>query len=254
MEILILLLVGLTFGSFLNVLIYRFSKKEKLKEILKGRSFCPNCKETIRWYDNIPLISYLVLKGKCRHCGWSIPLRYPIVEILGGLTPVGVYLLFKDEGWVTIAAYILMLYILIVVSFVDWETFEVPDLLSVGGTLVGLLLSFFRKDITPWESFLAALIGVLLVVALIFIYYKLKGIVPLGFGDAKILALIGAFEGFTGIYCAIFVGSVLALLYFLPQIVKSRSLQFAVPFVPFLALGAAVGLVCRALGFNPLFP
>ena len=251
MEIVALFLLGLAFGSFLNVLIYRFSKGEKVREILTGRSYCPNCKKPIRWYDNIPLISYLVLKGRCRNCGWKIPIRYPIVELLGGITPVVIYLLFSQYGWITVFSYTLFVYILVVVSFVDWETFEVPDLLSVGGTILGLLLSFFRGDITPLESFLSALFGFLVVVVLIFIYYKLKGVIPLGLGDAKILALIGAFEGFTGVYCAVFGGSIFALLFFLPQIVKNRSLQFAVPFVPFLSLGAVAGIFCKAFGFMP---
>ena len=250
MRLVILFLFGLAFGSFLNVLIYRFSKREKLKEIITGRSYCPNCKQTIRWYDNIPLISYLVLRGKCRYCGWKIPLRYPIVEFLGGITPVVNYLLFSHYGWITVLSLTLFVYILIAVSFIDWETFEIPDLFSVGGTILGLTLSFFRSDITPLESFLSVFIGFALIVVLIFLYYKLRGVVPLGLGDAKILALIGAFEGFTGVYCAALGGSIFALLFFLPKIVKNRSLQFAVPFVPFLSVGAVAGLFCKALGFS----
>ncbi len=251
MEYLILLalfLFGLTFGSFLNVLIYRFSEGENLKGILKGRSYCPNCKTPIKWYDNIPLISYLVLRGKCRHCGWKIPIRYPLVELLGGITPVAVYLLFSEQGWLTVISYTLMVYILLTISFIDWKTFEVPDTLSIGGLVIGLALSFFRPDITPLESFIAALIGAGVVVLLILLYYFLKGVVPLGLGDAKVLAMVGAFEGYDGVYCSLFLGAIFALLYFLPQVLKNRSLQFAVPFVPFLSLGAVIGLLCKKFG------
>jgi len=241
----ILFIFGLAFGSFLNVLIYRFSKGQNLKEIFSGRSYCPNCKTTIRWYDNIPLISYLVLRGRCRNCGWKIPLRYPIVELLGGIIPVLIYWQFGSYGWITVISYTLLGYILFVLAFVDWYTFTVPDTLSVGGTLLGLMLSFFRKDITPLESFLAALLGALIVVVLIFLYYKIRGVVPFGLGDAKVLALVGSFGGFTAVYCSLFLGSLIGILFFLPQIVKNRSLQFTVPFVPFLALGAFIGIFCK---------
>ena len=249
-----LFLFGLAFGSFLNVLIYRLSEKENLLGILKGRSYCPNCKTPIRWYDNIPLLSYIALRGKCRHCGWKIPLRYPLVELIGGITPVAVYLLFKEEGWATVVAYTLMVYLLVAISFIDWKSFEVPDTLSLSGIALGLIFSFFRRDITPLESLLAALLGAAIVVILILLYYRIRGVVPLGLGDAKVLALIGAFEGFVGVYCALFLGSLFALLFFLPQVVRNRSLQFAVPFVPFLSLGAILGLLCRKFGLlNPLF-
>ena len=243
-----LFVLGLAVGSFLNVLIYRFSERENLTGILKGRSYCPNCKTPIKWYDNIPLISYLVLKGRCRHCGWRIPLRYPLVELIGGITPVVVYLLYADQGWLTVFSYTLMVYILLVISLIDWKTFEVPDTLSLGGLVVGLALSFFRPDITPTESFIAALIGAGVVVLLILLYYFLKGIVPLGLGDAKVLAMVGAFEGYVGVYCSLLLGAIFALLFFLPQVVRNRSLQFAVPFVPFLSLGAVIGLLCRKWG------
>jgi leader peptidase (prepilin peptidase)/N-methyltransferase len=246
-----LFLLGLCFGSFLNVIIYRFSERENLKGILTGKSYCPNCKQPIRWHDNIPLLSYLVLRGKCRHCGWRIPLRYPLVELLGGITPVVVYYLFHNHGWITVLSYTLFVYLLIAIAFIDWKTFEIPDELSIGGTLLGLLLSFLRPDIGPLESFLAALVGAGVVALIIILYLKLRGVFPLGIGDAKLLAMVGAFEGFTGVYCSLFLGSLIALAFYIPQIVKNKTLQFAVPFAPFLALGAALGLLCKYAGiFN----
>jgi len=246
-----LFIFGLAFGSFLNVLIYRFSKGENLKEILSGRSYCPNCKRTIKWYDNIPLISYIVLRGKCRHCGWKIPIRYPLVELLGGTIPLIVYWKFQNFGWTTVIAYTLFGYLLVVLTFIDWYTFTIPDILSVGGTLIGWLFSFFRKDINPFESFLASFVGFGIVVVLIFLYYKIRGIVPLGLGDAKFLALVGAFGGFTAVYCSLFLGSVFGLLFFLPQVLRNKSLQFTVPFVPFLSLGAFIGIFCKTLNWFP---
>ncbi len=246
-----LFLFGLCAGSFLNVLVYRFSKRENLKGILTGRSYCPSCKNQIAWYDNIPILSYIVLKGRCRHCGWKIPLRYPVVELIGGLTPVVVYELFKPYGWITVLSLTLFLYLLTVIAFIDWNTYEIPDELSIGGTVLGLILSLFRSDISPKEAFAAAAIGALIVVTLILLYYWLKGVVPLGLGDAKLLALIGAFEGFGGIYCALFAGSLAAISFFLPQILKNRTLQFTVPFAPFLAIGAALGLLCKKTGLLP---
>ena len=168
-----------------------------------------------------------------------------LTSLLGVSIPLVVYWKFHTFGWITVLAYTLFGYLLLVLSFIDWYTFTVPDLLSVGGTIAGWILSFFRADISPLESFLASLTGFGLVVVLIFVYYKLKGVVPLGLGDAKLLALVGAFGGFSVLYCSIFLGSLLALLFFLPQIVRSKSLQFAVPFVPFLSLGAFIGIFCK---------
>ncbi len=246
-----LLIFGLAFGSFMNVLIYRLSKGKPLKEVFGGRSYCPNCGKTIAWYDNVPLISYLLLRGRCRQCGWRIPVRYPIVEILGAVIPILVYWKFHSYGWTTVLSYTIFGYILVVVSFVDWETFTVPDLLSVGGTVLGLVLSLIREDISFVESLSAALVGFFLVVGLIYFYFKLRGVVPLGLGDAKVLALIGSFVGFVGVYCSLFLGSLFGLLFFLPQVLKNRTLQFAVPFVPFLALGGFLGIFCRGSGLLP---
>ncbi|HIQ25842.1 MAG TPA: prepilin peptidase [Aquifex aeolicus] len=240
--LLVLFLIGVVFGSFLNVLIYRFGEGENRDKILTGRSYCPNCKTPIRWYDNIPLISYWALGGRCRHCGWKIPLRYLAVELIGGITPAVFYLIFGKNGWGDVISYTAMVYILLVISLIDWKTFEVPDIFSLGGVVLGLAFSPFRSFPPFTESLLAALAGFFLVVLIILVYRKVRGIIPLGMGDAKVLALIGAFEGFNGIFSSLFWGSLFALLFFLPAIVKNRTLSFAVPFVPFLALGAVVGL------------
>jgi leader peptidase (prepilin peptidase)/N-methyltransferase len=242
---LLLFLVGASIGSFLNVLIYRFSKRENLRQIISGRSYCPHCKTPLRWYDNIPLLSFVLLEGKCRYCSAPISLRYFFVEFLGGLSLLVLYHFFHPLGWPTVLGLYIFVCLLLVLSFIDWETFEVPDIFTFGGTAVGLILSFLRKDITPLEAFIGALIGFLSVVVISFLYKKFRGVEALGLGDAKFLAMVGAFLGPIGVYCSIFLGSVFALLYFLPQVIKSRSLQFAVPFVPFLALGALVGLICK---------
>jgi leader peptidase (prepilin peptidase)/N-methyltransferase len=247
---LFLFLLGTVFGSFANALIYRFSEKENIKEILFKRSYCPHCKTPIKWYDNIPLISYLVLRGRCRHCGAPISIRYPIVEFLSGLLLVLSWILFSDYGLPSVVAFYTFSLLSLVLALIDWKTFEVPDTLTIGGTVFGLFLSFFRTNITPEESFIAALFGFLFVIAISFIYYALRKIIPLGLGDAKYLAMAGAFGGFTTLYCSVFLGSLFGLLFFLPQIVRNKSLQFAVPFVPFLALGAILGLICRGMGLN----
>jgi leader peptidase (prepilin peptidase)/N-methyltransferase len=234
---LMLFVFGTAFGSFLNVLIYRFSRKENIDKILTGRSYCPNCKTPIKWFDNIPLISYLVLRGRCRHCGWKIPFRYPLVELLGGITPVVFYFLFYPD-WVRIVAYTSMVYILLVISFIDWETFEVPDILSYSGIALGLLFSPFRNDISFIESAAAAAAGFVFVVTVNFLYIRLRGITPLGLGDAFVLAIIGAFEGFEGLYCSIFLGSLFALLFYLPQQKVLRVFQEPEQVLHFFSEGA----------------
>jgi len=249
---LFLFLLGTVFGSFANVLIYRFSEKENLKEILFKRSYCPHCKTPIKWYDNVPIISYLVLRGKCRHCGGSISVRYPIVEFLGGFLLVLFWVLFSKYGVTAVVGAYTFSLLSLVLALIDWKTFEVPDTLTIGGTLFGLLLSFFRSDITPVESFVAAVFGFIFVLLVSFIYYALRKVIPLGLGDAKYLAMAGAFGGFTTIYCSLFLGSLFGLLFFLPQIIRNKSLQFAVPFIPFLSLGAVLGLICFGMGLKVL--
>jgi len=245
--------LGTILGSFLNALIYRLSSKKGWKSLLTERSACPSCGKPIRWHDNVPIVSYLILRGRCRDCKAPISPGYPMIELTSGLLAVSVYLLFRDAGWITVFSYLFFSLVLLAVAVIDWKTYEIPDGLSVGSTLLGLLLSFFRSDITPLESFAAAAGGVLIVAAIIWIYKKLRGLEALGWGDAKLLAAVGAFEGFTGVYCALLVGSLSALLFFLPVIVKNKTLTFTVPFAPFLALGALFGMACRAAGANFIF-
>ena len=235
-----LYILGLTFASFSNVVIYRFLRFKNLKEIFGGRSFCPNCKATIRWYDNIPLISYLILKGRCRHCGWKIPLRYPIVELLGGIIPVLVYWQFSSYGLITVIAYSFLLYLLLILSFTDLLSYTVPNFLVGIGILGGLTFSLLNHQLI--ESLIGILLGFSLVMVINILYEKIRGITPLGYGDAKFLALIGSFLGYKAIFPTVLFGSLFALLVYLPQVIKNKTIQFVIPFVPFLSLGTIIYL------------
>ena len=236
-------LLGLAIGSFMNVLIYRISHNENLKEIFYGRSYCPYCKRTIKWYDNIPVLSFLFLKGKCRYCGNPISLRYPLVELLGGLYGVIAWLISLKGGIILGLSLFIFFCLLTLISFIDWYTFEIPDILSIGGTILGLILAFFRPDISFSTALLSALVGFLFPIVISWIYYLLRGFFPMGIGDAKLLAMIGAFGGWITLYFSIFLGSVLALIYAFPKILKSKSLKFVIPFAPFLSMGAMIGFL-----------
>jgi len=232
--------VGLVLGSFYNVLIYRLPRNISL---LFPSSSCPACGSGIRWYDNIPLLSYLILRGRCRHCGKRISLQYPLVELASGLLA-----LYSYYRW-GLSADGLVLYLffsaLLVLSLIDLHFFILPDLITLPGILIGLGSSLFRKNITPLESFLGAVIGFLIPLAIYLFYVKVRKMEGIGFGDVKLLSFIGSVTGPYGVLTAFLLGSLFGLLFALPSVLRSRSVQFAIPFGPFLSLGCFVGLVFK---------
>ncbi len=240
MDYLIVFFVGLTLGSFYNVLIYRLPRNIS---IIFPSSHCPKCGVKIRWYDNIPLISYLILRGRCRNCGAKISIQYPIVELASGLFAVFSYL--RWNASIDALVYYFFFSALLVVSLIDLKFFILPDIITIPGIVIGLGSSFFRSDIDPMNSFIGAGVG-FLIPFLIYIYYvKIRKIEGLGFGDVKLLTLIGSVTGIYGVMSALFLGSVFGLLFALPSIVKNKNVQFAIPFGPFLSLGCFVGVVFK---------
>ncbi len=225
---------GACIGSFLNVCIARLPVGES---IMFPGSKCPACQNAIRFYDNIPILSYLWLRGKCRHCGQSISLRYPMVEILTGL--MAVLILFHFSLSLEAFVYFTMTAALIVVIYIDLDHQLIPDVISLPGILLGFLASFFLDAL----SFIDSLIGILSGGGILFAvaggYYLLTGREGMGGGDIKLLAMIGAFLGWQGVCFTIFVssvtGTVAGLLFML---FARKDLKFALPFGPFLSLGA----------------
>ena len=230
----IAVLLGLIVGSFLNVCIYRLPNEQS---IVTPRSRCPACQAGIAWYDNIPVLSYLLLRGRCRACGASISLRYPAVEVLTALVS---WLIFYRYGvtWLY-AVWFVYAASLFTLSVIDLDHRIIPDGISLSGIVIGLLLSLF----TPLQPFLDSLFGVLvgggflLVVGMVYeAARKQEGI---GGGDIKLMAMVGAFTGWKGALFTIFGGSLVASLFGVSMMVIRRSgSQLAIPFGPFLSVAS----------------
>ncbi len=240
MDYLIVLAFGLILGSFYNVLIYRLPRNIS---VVFPSSHCPNCNEKIRWYDNIPLISYIILKGRCRNCGAKISIQYPLVELSSGLLAMYSY-----YRW-HLSPEALIVYIffsaLLVLSLIDLKFFILPDIITLPGIAVGLLSSLVREDITLIQSLVGAGVGFLIPFLIYIFYVKVRGMEGLGFGDVKLLTMIGAFTGVYGVIVSLFLGSILGLIFALPSILKNRNTQFVIPFGPFISLGCFIGYLLK---------
>jgi leader peptidase (prepilin peptidase)/N-methyltransferase len=234
---LLFFVLGAVIGSFLNVCIYRLPRE---KSIVSPGSSCPLCEKPIAFYDNIPLLSYLILRGKCRHCGAMISIRYAAVELLTALLYVALYNVFGLS--LELAVAVLFVTVLIVVSFIDLEFRIIPDILSLGGLLAGAGLSFLRMPVFSYvDAFWGIMLGggVLWVIA--FTYELLRKREGMGGGDIKLLAMIGSFCGIKGVLFSLVSGSLLGSLVGIPlMIIKHADTKYALPFGPFLSLGAAL--------------
>jgi leader peptidase (prepilin peptidase)/N-methyltransferase len=232
------IIFGAMVGSFLNVCIYRLPKGESI--IIPG-SHCPHCKNLIKFYDNIPLISYLILKGKCRNCNRPISVQYPLVE---GMTALSSLLLFIKFGfsW-SYLFYFSFIAGLIVMTVIDLFHQIIPDVISIPGIGVGLLASLIIPYITFFNSLIGILLGggsLFLVATLYQWLFKREG---MGGGDVKLLAMIGAFLGWKSVILTIllssFIGSITGIIL---MVLKGKDFKYAIPFGPFLSLGAVISL------------
>ncbi len=231
-----LFIIGAVLGSFYNVIIHRLPQG---KSIVTPSSHCPSCKSPIKWYDNIPIISYIVLGGRCRNCKEKISLQYPLVEASSGILLVLCY-----WRWELVEALVMYVFfsMLLILSVIDWKTFTLPDIINYTGIAFGIGSSFIREGFSIYESLLGLFVGFSLPFLIYLYYVKVRKMEGLGFGDVKLLSFIGATSGIYGVFYAVSLGSVAGLLYALPFIVKYRNLQFVVPFGPFLSLGCFLGL------------
>jgi leader peptidase (prepilin peptidase)/N-methyltransferase len=230
------LVTGMVVGSFLNVCICRLPRDES---VVSPPSHCPQCDYLIRWYDNIPLLSYLLLRGRCRGCGARISIQYPLVELLNGLLTLALFLRFGP----TLAFLVLFLFCsaLVVITFIDLEHQIIPDEISLPGIVIGFICSFFL----PGHSWLNSLLGILLgggsLLLVAYAYQWLTGNDGMGGGDIKLLAMMGAFLGWKSILFIVFasslVGSVIGITMML---VQKKDSKLAIPFGPYLAFGAVL--------------
>jgi leader peptidase (prepilin peptidase)/N-methyltransferase len=227
-------LMGLCIGSFLNVCIYRLPES---KSIVHPRSMCPNCDTFIPFYDNIPLFSYLWLKGQCRRCKVKISMRYPMVELLGGLVALGTYLRFG----LTIETLIYYVFIaaLLVVTFIDLDHRIIPDVITLPGIPICFAASLALPDITYKDALLGILIGGGSLFLVAWVYTILTKKEGMGGGDIKLLAMMGAIVGWQGVLFTIFVASLVGTLAGFAVMLQSRKgMKLAVPFGPFLSIGS----------------
>jgi len=227
-------MVGACLGSFFNVVIHRLPAKESL---VHPGSRCPNCRHTIAFYDNIPVLSYLLLRGKCRHCRSPISFRYPLVETLTGAMAL---LLYNRYGLhVQFLIEFSFVAILILIAFIDLDTYTIPNVLSLPGIVAGLGLSFFSLRVTWIDSLLGILIGGGCLYLLAYCYQRLRHQEGLGGGDIKLLGMIGAFVGLPGVVFTLLLASLVGSATGLFLMAHSqKGLSTMVPFGPFLAFGA----------------
>lgn len=227
---------GMVVGSFLNVCICRMPKNES---IVFPPSHCPGCSYQIRWYDNIPLVSYLLLKGKCRGCGAHISLQYPLVELLNGILSLFLFLRFGPT--LAFAALFLFCSALVVITFIDIEHQIIPDEISLPGIAVGFVLSFFLKGHSWLNSLLGILLGGGSLLLVAYVYQRLTGKEGMGGGDIKLLAMMGAFLGWKAVPFIILASSLVGSLVGVSlMLIQKKDSKLAIPFGPYLAFGAVL--------------
>lgn len=250
------IIFGTVVGSFLNVCIYRFPREES---IVFPSSHCPVCKYPVGARHNIPVISFLLLGGKCRNCGSRISYIYPVVEILSGLLTFMLVLIYGIQF--KTAVYMLVTYSLIVISLIDLRYMIIPNVITIPGIFAGLAVGAIRTD---WHSMLGELSvagagdivymisrfpvidslagmifggGILLSIA--YLYKLLRKIEGMGMGDVKLLAMLGTFLGVQGVIFIIFLSSLLGSVSGISLVIYNRGdLKYAIPYGPFISLAA----------------
>jgi len=263
-------ILGLVVGSFLNVCIYRMSRDISVRK--PNRSFCPHCKKTIPWYDNIPILSFILLKARCRFCSGKISWQYPAVELITGI----LFLLLYNFFGLSWALFVYAIFVagLIISAFTDIEERIIPDEISIGGIVVGLVLSiifpFMHKAptmmVSGYRSILGIIIGggILYLFAIIgdILFFKIGDFISrklfkkeiylkkqfaegeepttMGGGDIKLLAMIGAFLGWQQALVTLFLSCILAG--FTGIIIKIKTKGSLIAFGPFIVVAAIISL------------
>ncbi len=238
-KIIIIIVFGSAWGSFLNVLIYRIPRDMSL---VKPASSCPHCKKKIKVYDNIPIISYLTLGGKCRYCKAKIPFSYPLVEFL---TPLSFMLIYSQHSLsFFFFASCLFASAMIVLGFIDFYHMIIPDEITMPGLILALVYSFFREDVNLTQALIGAVSGAGFLLLVYGAYLVLRKKEGLGMGDVTMMLLIGAYLGwrqaFFTLVLASFVGALvgMAVIFF-----RKKDFQYSLPFGTFLAPAALFSLL-----------
>ena len=239
----IVFIFGSIWGSFSNVCINRIPDN---KSVISGRSYCPNCQKLIKWYDNIPLLSFIILKAQCRNCSTKISSKYFLVELISGLNFVLAFYFF-GFSLTTLLFFILSICYLII-FFIDLKHFIIPNELTYPLMAIGFLKSFDPNlDINLFPHFIDSLIGgcfgYTIIWLIIFVYKKLRNKEGMGLGDAKLLSAIGFWFGWVSIPFIIFFSSAIALLVAVPDLIKNKkNLSSQIPFGPYIIIGNLIFL------------
>ena len=242
MDYLFVIILGGLWGSFANVCIYRLPLD---KGVVSGRSYCPKCKKQITWKDNIPIISYLLLSGKCRKCKKPISSQYALVEFLSILFFTIIYFLYG----ITLTTLLLMILSLsfIIIFFIDLKHFIIPNEITFSMMALGFLKSFDPNLNSLFPNYINSLIGGLLgygiIWSIIYFYKQVRKKEGMGLGDAKLFGVIGFWFGWLAIPFVIFISSVIALLSVVPSLLKnSRTMSSQIPFGPYIITGTLIYL------------
>ncbi len=268
---------GLLWGSFANVVIYRVPRGQS---VIRPRSQCPRCQRPIAWYDNIPLVSYLVLRGRCRGCGQPIGVRYLVIELLAGVLAFSLYTQFviqplAEGGGLSLVTWLLWFIFglaLLIVTYTDLDLWVIPNAVVLPVAAVGLLAALVDPNwlgVPAAEAGIAAALGYSLIWGMRWLYKKLRNLEALGLGDAKLLLMVGAFCGLQGLVWTVAAGAIQGLLVAIPAVATGRNLTrhslrdvhgddpelgdeqpgsvmgARVPFGPFLALAALEFVLLR---------
>lgn len=260
MVLLFIVLIGLAIGSFLNVCISRIPLEES---VIKPRSRCPQCKKPIGSLDNIPILSWVLLGGRCRNCKKKISMRYPFIEALTAL--VGALLYLKFDLGIEWVVYFLFCAALIALAFIDADHRILPDVITLNGLWIGIAISFFLwipgpliarllqeigvsspgpRLVSIVSSLIGAAIGGGLLWGVREAYFRIRGVEGMGFGDVKMMAMVGAFIGTALTLFTILVGSVLgSVIGVVVMRFAGKDRNYELPFGTFLSLGAIVAVL-----------
>lgn len=231
-------IMGCMFGSFFNVCIYRLPLGIS---IVKPRSFCPNCKMSIKAWQNIPIISYILLMGRCQYCKTKIPFRYPFVELLTGMSYL-VLLYNYGISW-ELLEYIFFVSVLIIITFIDIDHQLILNCLTYPTIVVGLLISIINGMFI--YSLIGVIVGFVIIYLLVVISPYLFGKEGMGYGDVKLVAAIGSFLGWQGVLLTIFIASFLGSFVGITLILSKKIKRGEyIAFGPYLCMGAVIALLC----------
>ena len=234
MDLIFLIIIGGLWGSFANVCIVRLPED---KGVVSGRSNCPKCKKQINWYDNIPIISYFILNGKCRKCKKPISFQYVVVELLSIVSFVTIYLIY-GFSFTTLLLIILSLGF-IIIFFIDLKHFIITDVITFPLMALGFIKSFIPNLDPLFPYYVLSLIGGVfgygIIWGIIFFYKQVKKKEGMGLGDAKLLAVIGFWFGLDAVPFIIFLSSTIALISVAPDLIKkSKKMSTQIPFGPYI--------------------